>query len=984
MKKFFQIFGIVAFSVFILIVLALLAGLIFLKTFDIKKYKPQIITAVTNALGRAVNFNDIDLAVSMEKGVRFHLTDFSIAENPDFGAENFMTVKQVDVGLDLITFLTTRQIAVPGILVDSPKISIIRNPKGLLNIQTIGTKQGSGQSQTSTPAAALGVIFINSFKIENAQVSFIDQTVVPQLKLDVTQATLEVKEFSLTKPFDVLLGAAVLSDQKNFSLNAKAQLDLAKTQMLLSEIDLAVNLSPLPLEKLKALPVLAQVPFPRILDGELKVKIHQMQLSPKGVEKFNTDMYLTNARVVADEVVPGVSLEARRLNIALENFSLDNTLPSSLNIKAALYQEQTNFDLSAKVLFDSQKMQAQITNAEFSTDLALWPLAKIKSALAPLKDVALPEDLSGKFKVSIKEALVSSGGLQSILLDLNWQDGTILLKDILPGASVALAKTDVKIENFSTGKQFSVSVKSAYLSESQNVSFSGAVLVDASTQTASIKNGIAEFNTNSFDLARFKASGLVPPNIVFPQTLAGVFQAQINDLNVSPQGLGEMNVDLKWQNGKLVVNELAPGISLALDQVNVKITDFSPVKPFAVDATLGYESDEPNLSFKGQVLLDTSAPKVSITEATFKTDLAKMSLEQIKTKIVSLKDVSLPEKIKGELEVMIAHASVGSGGLLDLTSDVTLKNWEVKLKELLVPISGVEAKFKVTENQISTDELAVTAGQGQIVSKIDVTDYLRQQNFDLTTQIKGLELSQLLDQTQASLKVGGVVFANFKAKGHGADLKSIVGDGTFEVKEAKLKDLNVLKEVLDKISFIPDLAARVEAKLPENYKAKLDDKDTQIHEVTGTFNLTGGNILVDPIAVKADEFVFEGKSNVNFEQAYTLDGAFKITRELSAIMGQSTEELTYLYDTDNNISLPVHISGKGSQMPVISILQSALDLGKNAARNEGKKELGKILDKALGIPRDSQNQEQGQDPSMPRQESPGEQIIGGILDKVFK
>jgi hypothetical protein len=920
----------------------------------------------------------------MEKGVRFHLTDFSIAENPDFGNGNFVTVKQIDLGVDLVAFLTTRQISVPGILIDSPQVSIIRNSKGLLNFQSMATKQDAPQSPALAPSSAIPVILINSLKIENAQVSLIDQTVVPELKFDVAQATLEVKEFSLTKPFDVLLDAAVLSDQKNFTLSAKIQLDLAKTQLVLSEIDLGVNLSQLPLEKLKALPMLAQVAFPRILDGQLKFKIHQMQLSPKGVEKFDTDIYLTNARVVADQVVAGVSLEARRLNIALENFSLDNALPSDLNIKAALYQDQTNFDLSAKVLFDSQKMQAQITDLEFLTDLALWPLAKIKSALVALKDVSLPEDLSGKFKVSIKEALVSPAGLQSILLDLNWEDGTILLKDILPGASVALAKTDVKIENFSIGKQFSVSVKSAYLSESQNVSFSGAVALDASTQTVSIKNGIAEFNTNSFDLERFKTSGLVPANIVFPQTLAGVFQAQINDLNASPKGLGEMNVDLKWQNGKLVVNELAPGVSLAADQVNVKIMDFSLVKPFAVEATLGYESDEPNLSFKGQVLLDTSAQKVSITQATFKTDFEKMSLEQIKTKIVSLKDVSLPEKIKGELEVVIAHASVGSGGLLDLASDVTLKNWEVKLKELLVPISGVEVKFKVTENQILTDELVVNVGQGQIISKIDVIEYMRQQNFDLTTQIKGLELSEILDQTQAPVKVVGVVFANFKAKGQGADIKSMAADGSFEVKQAKLKDLNVLKTVLDKISFIPDLAARLKAKLPENYKAKLDDKDTGINEVSGSFNLNGGNILVDPIAVKADEFVFEGKSSVNFEQAYTLDGAFKITQELSAIMGQSTEELTYLYDADNNISLPVHISGKGSQMPVISVMQSALDLGKNAARNEGKKELGKILDKALGIPRDSQNQEQGQDPAMPRQESPGEQIIGGILDKVFK
>ena len=123
---------------------------------------------------------------------------------------------------------------------------------------------------------------------------------------------------------------------------------------------------------------------------------------------------------------------------------------------------------------------------------------------------------------------------------------------------------------------------------------------------------------------------------------------------------------------------------------------------------------------------------------------------------------------------------------------------------------------------------------------------------------------------------------------------------------------------------------------------------------------------------------------MNLEQSYMIDGAFKITTQLSAIMRQALEEVTYLYDANNNISLPVHMSGQGSQKPVIAVKQSALDLGKNAARNEGKKQLGQILDKALKIPYDSQPQLQ--DPAAPSQSqsSPGEQIIGGIFDKVFK
>ncbi len=986
MKKFFQIFGILAFIVFIFVLLAGFAGFIFLKTFDIKKYKPQIIAAATNALGRAVDFKDIDLAVSLEKGVRVHLTDFSIAENPDFGADSFVTVKEADAGVDLLAFIMSRQISVPSVWIRSPQITLIRNSSNVWNAQTLKAKaQSESSSDSVAPVAAIPAIFINSFRVENAQVTLLDQTVSPALKLAVSQLTLDIKQFSLANPFDVSLEAAVLSGQKDLNLAGKIQLNLANGQVYLTDMDVALDLGQLPLEKLKALPQLSAMALPRILEGKVKLNIHKAQITPKGVENFNANISLSNGRFVEDEIVPGVSLEARRLDFSLENFSLDNTTESKMTVSAALYQDQTNVELSAKVLVDLKKTQVKITDAEFSTDLALWPLAKVKSQIVLLKNIALPENLSGKFKILIKESILGAAGLQTLLLDAKWQDGAIVLKDFIPGASLALAKTDMEIGNFSFGKQFSLSLKSAYLSETQNISFAGAVTFDPKSQAISINNGLAEVNTNSFDLERFKASGFLPSGLPFPQTLAGVFQAQIADLSVSPKGLGEMKVDLKWQNGKVIFTDVVPGISMAAYQINFKVMDIVALnKPFSVETTLGYESDDPNLFFKGQVLLDLSAQKVNITDATLKTDFSKVPLEQIKAKISCLKAVQLPEKIKGELLVTIANASVGGGGLITLAGDVSLNSGEVKLKELAVPIIVAQANVKLTENKISADELTVNIGKGQIISKIDVENYLKEQQFNLTSQIKGLEISQLLDQSKAPVKVSGLVFGNLKAKGQASDIKSIAGDGNFEVKQAQLKDLNVLKTVLEKISFIPHLASDMETKLPEKYQAKLKSNDTSVNKVTGAFTLADGHIVLDPISVEADEFVLNGKSQADFDQSYTFDGAFKITSELSAIMGQSSEELTYLYDTDNNISLPVHISGKGSQMPAISIVQSALDITKNAARNEGKKELGKILDKALGIPRDSQNQPQNQDPSLQHQESPGAQIIGGILDKVFK
>jgi hypothetical protein len=67
--------------------------------------------------------------------------------------------------------------------------------------------------------------------------------------------------------------------------------------------------------------------------------------------------------------------------------------------------------------------------------------------------------------------------------------------------------------------------------------------------------------------------------------------------------------------------------------------------------------------------------------------------------------------------------------------------------------------------------------------------------------------------------------------------------------------------------------------------------------------------------------------------------------------------------------------------------QTAIDMSKNALRNEGKKELEKALNKILGVEEkpasaDGQNQQSGE--TTQDQPSPASQLIDGIFKKILK
>ncbi|MBF0386164.1 MAG: DUF748 domain-containing protein, partial [Candidatus Omnitrophica bacterium] len=906
---------------------------------------------VSQSLGRAVDFKDIDLKVSLEKGIKFHLSDFLIAENPDFGTGNFVRIKEIDAGVDIISFIISRRISFPSVLIRFPRVEVIRNNEGLLNVQTIGqpVKENAKPGQSSSvPPAILSAIFINSIKVENAELNFVDKSMVPALKLSVTQATLDVRRFSLTDPFDFLLDAAVLSLENNFHLGGKAQLKLSNNELRLKDTEIELGLSQLTLNELSGLFLLKNIPVPQVLGGQLKVKIKEAAVSDKGLDKLIANISLATGKVIISEIVPGVSLEANRLDFGVENFNLDGSIPAQVILKAAIFQDEPNLNFTGEASFNPRINEIHITRGQFTTDLELWPLQKIKTVVAP-KGVPFPQVLSGKINAQINDATVSPKDVDFSDVSIQWLNGKIAISDIAPGISIAANNINLDIKNLLFDDVFDVTATLGLESDEPNVSLGGKMAVDLETQSVRLSRAVIKADLSKIPFERLKTTLAPLKDVPLPEILKGQVDINVKNLLAGPQGLNSVIADIVLKEGEVSMKEIAPGISFAASHIDADIKNFGLGTSFVFDLKLAYLSEEANIQAKGTATLQIENQTISLKGTVAQADLSKISMGRLKAAVAALKDVPLPERLNGTLNVDIASAIAGPKGLSALSGRGSLNNWEVKLKELAIPICGSDTSFKMTESLVYVNDLKAVLGKGQISAKVSIAEYMTSKNFDLSAEVKGIGLSEILDQKQSPVKVEGLVFGNIKAKGQAADVNSITGEGNFEIKESKLKDLNVLKTVLDKISFLPNVSSRVEAKLPEKYKTKLQDKDTEIKKISSPCIISKGVILLEPISVEADEFIFDGKCQAGFDQRYSLDGKVKIPAELSTAMGEGIEELKYLYDEKGNISLPVHVTGKGANVPVFAVTQTAIDMGKNAILNQGKKEVGQILNKALGI-----------------------------------
>ena len=1117
-----NVLKIVGIILFVLVLLVLIGGFIFLKTFDIKKFKPQITAAADKALGRHVDFNDIELKVSIKEGIKFHLTDLRVSENSEFAQKDFASIKEVSVGLDLMTFLNARQVSVPQILINAPEITIIRNAKGELNVQTIGAAQtanpnGTGKSSENS-AAALPAVFINSLSIQGARLNYIDQSVTPPFETSVSQLDLKIEHFSLSKPFDFAMQAAILSPNRNFKVDGHADLNLLAKEVRLSGVHIETDLGQFPLSEIQRLPYVKGIPIPEVLQGQFDLTLKECVLSEKGLGALVLDSRLVDGKIYIKEAAPGIPVDLSKIQLDVKDFAFGR--PFYFSFQTALMGDNQNVDVKGNVTYDMSSQGVQLNNVTFNTELSHWPLAKLKAELLPLKDAKLPDVLSGALQVLIKDLAVGPKGLGDFHLDVNLKDGSVSLKDAAPETSFAASKINLSLENLtlkdpfkfslqmaylnelpdidlrgiaavdlptqsvrlkdfnigvdlgllnleqlkstmgslksvpfpeSLGGKINITVKDleasaqgvknilmdftfqdghvsmnqvapgisfkagdinlgienftfdkpflsklslAYLSDKPNIDFTGAIAFNMQTHGIVLKDGLLNLDLSQMNLTELKTSVEALSQVPLPESIGGEMKVAIKNISAGPKGLGSVLVDMHLNNGSFKMKDLSPGVSLAASQIGLDIKNINLDKnPMDIKVDAAYLSEQPNLSFSGSAVVDAPQSMVQLKGSSFKTDLSLLSMEQLRGSIAALKDVPLPQILKGLLNVQIDELTAGPKGLVSFQSKGDLSSGMVKLKELNVPIDISQIKFQADGTNAKLDDVEISIGKGKIKAKAAIDNYLVKPIINKEVTIEGLDLTEILEQKDAPMKMQGVIYAAIKAQGDISNLKSLVGDGTFEIKDAKISSLNVLKAVFDaiKIPLLPNLSEIVLGVLPEEYRKEFEKPDTDFKSVKWAMTIAEGLIHMEPIDVQSDNFSFIGKGDAGFDQAYVIDGGFKLSKNLSELLVKDVEQpFAYMVDENNLVTLPIHVKGKGSQPPKFQVDAVLKDLTTNALKSKGKEELGKVLGKFLnkgeaqpeGAP---QTEGQASDPAAQKSEkSSGEQIIDGLFGTIFK
>jgi AsmA protein len=174
-----------------LLVVAAAAAVVFI---DANQFRPTLEDAMSRALGRKVTIANIRVAL-LSGGVA--LEGLSIADDPAYSREPFVTAKAVTAGVDLMPLIMSRSLRVESFRLEQPQVVLLRSASGEWNISSLGAASSrSGGNETSAAVS----VFVQKLSIANGSV------VVSSLTKDRAQhrydnVNVDVSNLSLTSPF---------------------------------------------------------------------------------------------------------------------------------------------------------------------------------------------------------------------------------------------------------------------------------------------------------------------------------------------------------------------------------------------------------------------------------------------------------------------------------------------------------------------------------------------------------------------------------------------------------------------------------------------------------------------------------------------------------------------------------------------------------------------------------------------------------------
>lgn len=170
---------------------------------NVNSFRPKLEATATEALGRQVKVGNLSLSILTGSVTADNI---SIADDPAFGTNPFVTAKSLKVGVELMPLITSKELRVTDITLEQPEITLLKNAAGKWNFSSLGGNAAKPPTPSSSGSSAPPNLSVGKLSVTNGKliVGNANSKAKPHV---YDQVNITVSNFSPTSQFPFRLTA---------------------------------------------------------------------------------------------------------------------------------------------------------------------------------------------------------------------------------------------------------------------------------------------------------------------------------------------------------------------------------------------------------------------------------------------------------------------------------------------------------------------------------------------------------------------------------------------------------------------------------------------------------------------------------------------------------------------------------------------------------------------------------------------------------
>src|ERR1700676_107761 len=170
----------------------------------VNQFRPRIEEKTSAALGRKVKLGNLRLSLFSRS---LAAEDLSIGDDPKFSTTPFLTAKSLKVGVELMPLIFSKTLNVTGIIIESPRVTLVRDAAGRWNYSSVGSSSkvetrpelAKSSDSSSSPSS----LSIKKLELKDGQISIGSTTSLKRSTYD--HVSISASEVSVATRFFVVV-----------------------------------------------------------------------------------------------------------------------------------------------------------------------------------------------------------------------------------------------------------------------------------------------------------------------------------------------------------------------------------------------------------------------------------------------------------------------------------------------------------------------------------------------------------------------------------------------------------------------------------------------------------------------------------------------------------------------------------------------------------------------------------------------------------